>query len=384
MLTTKRIYSCLSKVLAGAIISFASLTGEAQAQKKITLRVGDAAPPLHYFKWIQGATPIRTIDTTSVYVFEFWATWCGPCIAAMPHLSELSKKYEGKITFVGCDVWEKQHGGKNQESYVTKVTDFVKQQNKLGRLTYNVMMDNDAEFMGNNWLKAAGQDGIPSSFVIQNGRLAWIGHPAYLDSILKALDEGTLNVADIIRKNKAAEERSIKAAAAQKEAMQLYKTPEEAKDYATALRMIDTVIARHPEFKHIVVMDKLRILQQHFGEDAMIAYGRELMNDRFMGQMLCIYLMDDKNAGTQKLKEFYIEALKKVDPAGIYYRVSDALADAYARAGHYREAAESARNAAKIAKEDMKKPGFNGSVTEADIANLLNKAKELDKKAEKH
>ena len=27
---------------------------------------------------------------------EFWATWCQPCVSAMPHLSELAEKFEGK------------------------------------------------------------------------------------------------------------------------------------------------------------------------------------------------------------------------------------------------------------------------------------------------
>ncbi|MES2108493.1 MAG: TIGR03435 family protein [Bacteroidota bacterium] len=35
-----------------------------------------------------------------VVLIEFWATWCGSCIVAMPHLNELQKKYSGKLQVI--------------------------------------------------------------------------------------------------------------------------------------------------------------------------------------------------------------------------------------------------------------------------------------------
>ena len=37
-----------------------------------------------------------------VVVLEFWATWCGPCVAAIPHLNELSDKYKDKPIICSC------------------------------------------------------------------------------------------------------------------------------------------------------------------------------------------------------------------------------------------------------------------------------------------
>lgn len=45
-----------------------------------------------------------------MHVLEYWATCCGPCIAAMPHLSDLADKYKDKDTFIGGNVFEKTAG----------------------------------------------------------------------------------------------------------------------------------------------------------------------------------------------------------------------------------------------------------------------------------
>jgi len=77
-------------------------------EDSISINIGDAAPPLYVQEWIKGS-PIQQLEKGRIYVLEFWATWCRPCMAAMPHISALARKYHDKITFIGMDVYEQEN-----------------------------------------------------------------------------------------------------------------------------------------------------------------------------------------------------------------------------------------------------------------------------------
>lgn len=51
-----------------------------------------------------------------VVVIDFWATWCGPCVAEMPRMKELYAKYRGQgVEFIGVSLDEsKEEGGLDQ------------------------------------------------------------------------------------------------------------------------------------------------------------------------------------------------------------------------------------------------------------------------------
>jgi thiol-disulfide isomerase/thioredoxin len=102
--------------------------------------------------WIKGQ-PVTRFEPGHVYVVEFWATWCGPCAAAMPHLSELQKKYAGRLTVVGVDAREADAG----KADVAAVNAFVKK--KGDQMAYTVAMDDPVKktVFGEGLSKAAYQ-----------------------------------------------------------------------------------------------------------------------------------------------------------------------------------------------------------------------------------
>ncbi|MBD0325861.1 MAG: redoxin domain-containing protein, partial [Pyrinomonadaceae bacterium] len=58
--------------------------------------LGEAAPELVVDKWID-QTPIHLADLRGhVVLLDFWATWCGPCLAAFPKLKGWHEKYADK------------------------------------------------------------------------------------------------------------------------------------------------------------------------------------------------------------------------------------------------------------------------------------------------
>ena len=65
---------------------------------------GVASPSFDYENHKGGKTKLEDLRGKYVYI-DVWATWCGPCIAEIPHLKKVEAKYHGKnIEFVSISV----------------------------------------------------------------------------------------------------------------------------------------------------------------------------------------------------------------------------------------------------------------------------------------
>jgi thiol-disulfide isomerase/thioredoxin len=149
------------RTVAGLLMAL-TITGSAFAQGQKKLSVGDPAPGMDIEKWVKNSE--TKIEDGKVYLVEFWATWCGPCIRAMPHLSALQREFADELTVIAVSSEE-----------VGKVSAFVKKQGSKMDMTVAVDRSNATN---RAWFDAAGLTGIPASFIVdRKGKIAYIGNP---------------------------------------------------------------------------------------------------------------------------------------------------------------------------------------------------------------
>jgi len=174
-------------MIAGALGVALSMPALAGAELK-PATFGKDAPSLEEVTWIQGE-PVNEWEEGEVYLLEFWATWCGPCIAAIPHVNDLAEKYEEELTVVGVHIWP-------NASAPTPSAFLEERRNDPGKeaIDYRVAVDIDRQ-TAKQFMRALGRNGIPTTMLIdQKGRLAWVGHPMQVDEPLAQIINGTYDL----------------------------------------------------------------------------------------------------------------------------------------------------------------------------------------------
>jgi len=145
------------------------------------LAAGSPAPPLTVDAWVKGDA-VKAFEPGKVYVVEFWATWCGPCVRNIPNLSALQNQYP-ELTVIGVAASErptkKPAEGVVDDGRLATVQKFV--ESRGDGMNYRVAFDGDAS-MGRAWMLAAKQRSIPWACIVDGkGTIAWMGHPELMD-----------------------------------------------------------------------------------------------------------------------------------------------------------------------------------------------------------
>lgn len=163
------------------------------AKYEAAVKPGDMAPVLKVAEWVKGA-PIPRFEPGKVYLVEFWATWCGPCVDNIPHLNALQKKH-GKdgLVIIGLtnpDLDAGYAGGRKENNTLRQVRDFVAAQG--GKMDYHVAYDTP---MRETYKAMMGTlPGIPHAFLIgRDGKLAVDYHPFFLGDAIEKVLAGTWN-----------------------------------------------------------------------------------------------------------------------------------------------------------------------------------------------
>ena len=147
--------------LAGVLFCFAC-NATAPERESITA-------PLVPFSSLE---PLLHPSNDTTYIFNFWATWCKPCVAELPYFEALNKKKQGeafKLYLISLDF---------PKQIESKLIPFMEKNNLLGEVM--VIEDPDP----NTWIDRVDPSwsgAIPATLIVKADRRTF--HEGELDSI---------------------------------------------------------------------------------------------------------------------------------------------------------------------------------------------------------
>ena len=268
----KKVFGFMRATIVAAVLGgLVSLT-PASARADDLLTIGSDAPALDVEHWVQNGEgkfgKVTKFEKDKVYVVEFWATWCGPCVASMPHIVETQKKYAEKgVQIVSISNEPKE----TVEEFLDRKVPRSEKEMTFRDLTKSYCLTTDPDGSVNeSYMEAAGQNGIPCAFIVgKDGKIEWIGHPMQMDEPLKSVVEGKWDrkaFADEFKEQQEAEALEMKV---KRDVGLLLRD----KKFKEAIEKFDELTApvKSPEMKLQFAMMKLRLHQIASSEQSEVA-----------------------------------------------------------------------------------------------------------------
>ena len=200
--------------------------------------------------------------------------------------------------------------------------------------------------MAKNWMRAAGQNGIPTAFIVnKEDKIAWIGHPSEMDEPLEKIVTGSWDLKVAIAEHKKAMEAREKMMKLQTKLSQARNSNDPKKLVAT----IDEIVGEIPQMEGPLGPMKFDALLKQGETDKVLDLGKHLIKTVFGSNAQALNalawgIVDPaaKDKRDPKVIQFALETAehadelaKSKDPA-----IADTLAKAYFDSGKKAKALE--------------------------------------------